>query len=93
MTILEKLGHWDPVSQKFPQYPKYPKTSINQPSDCFGTLVRPHSMWNVMLKTLDYFSFVSTHDLGNLGPVYPSFPNAQIPAKNKYNSTLRGPRH
>ena len=60
MTILEKLGHQDLVSQialiNIPSI--YTKTSITQPSDCLCTWVRPCSMWNMMLKTLDYF-FVS----------------------------------
>ena len=38
-------------------------------------------MWNVMLKTLDYFLCVSRHDLRYLGPVSPNCPNAQIPVK------------
>ena len=66
---------------KFPQYLKYAKTSITQPLDCLGTWVRLHSLWNVMLKTLDYFLCFSTHDLGYLGPVSLNCPNAQIPVK------------
>ena len=59
-------------------YPKYPKTGISQLSDCFGTWVRPHSMWNVMLKTLDYFLCFSRHDLGFLGSVSPNYPTAHL---------------
>ena len=81
MPIWEKLGHWGPVSSKLPYYPRYPKSSITQPSDCLGTWIRPHSMWNVMLKILNDFLCVSRHDLGYLGPVSPNCLNTQIPVK------------
>ena len=38
-------------------------------------------MWNVELKTLDYFSCVSVHDLGYSDPVSPNCPNTQVPVK------------
>ena len=58
---------------------KYTKTGITQLSDDLDRKVRPHLMWNLELKTMDYFLCVPAHDLGYLSPVSPNSPDAQIP--------------
>ena len=79
------------IRVKFPRFallPKYPKKGITQSSDDVGRRVRPHLMWNVELKTMDYFRHVHPHDLEYLGPVFPNLSDAQIPYRS-YNLTHR----
>ena len=53
------------------------------------TRVLSYLMWNKKLKTLDYFSCDSVHDLGYLGPFLPNFPNVQVPQKQvKLNTQM-----
>ena len=61
---------------------------MNQPSDSLETLVRPHSMWNVKLKTLDYFSCFPVHGLEYLDPASLNRPNTQIPVNLLEGLTL-----
>ena len=50
--------------------PSTQKTGVTQYSDDLNRRVRPYLMWNVELKTLDYFRCVLLHDLRYLS----SFP-------------------
>ena len=77
-SVLD-LGVFGPFPQKLPKCPSTQKTGITQPSDDLGRRARPHLMWNVELKTMDYFRHVPPHDLGYLGPISPNLPDAQIP--------------
>ena len=52
---------------------------LTKPSDDLGRRVRPHLMWNVELKTMDYLRCVPPHDIGYLDPVSPNLHDAQIP--------------
>ena len=67
------------ICKSFNRKKQTPKTSITEHRDCCSIWVRPHLMWNVMLKTLNYFLCVSRQDLWYLGPVSPNCDNAQIP--------------
>ena len=49
---------WLPSFLKLPKCPKYPKTDIAPPSDSCVPGLRPHLMWNIDLKVLDYFASV-----------------------------------
>ena len=80
------LGVYWPSSPKLPYCPSTQNTGITQSLDDLGNRVRPHLMWNVELKTMDYFRHVHPHDLGYLGPVSPNLPDAQIPYRS-YNLT------
>ena len=42
-----------------------------QPLGGLDTKVKANLMWNVELKTLDYFSGVTSYDLGVSGPLFP----------------------
>ena len=68
--------HWGPV---FPNYlnaqNKYCKAAVTRPPNGFYTWLRPHLMWNIELKTLNYFLRNPTHDFCYLGLVSPNFPN------------------
>ena len=69
MTILEKLGKWGPFSPNYPNISNGLKqVAITQPSDCLGTWITPHSMWNMV--TLDCLLCASRHDLGYFDPVF-----------------------
>ena len=68
------------------------KTSINQPLEALYTRVKANLMWNVQLKTLDYFSCVHAYDLGYLGPISPNIPRPDY-LRNRYSSTHRGSWH
>ena len=55
------------------------QTDITQSLDDLGRRVRPHLMWNIQLKTMDYFRCVLPHDLGYFIQVSPNLPDAKIP--------------
>ena len=52
------------------------KAGITWPSENLDTRVRSHFMWNVVLKTLDYFLCLPSHALECLNPVFPKCSNA-----------------
>ena len=47
--------------------------------DGFETRVTPHWMWNVEVKTLNYFLCAPLCGLGYFGSVFPNLVNVQIP--------------
>ena len=70
-----------------PYFPKLPNAQIPirqynwALSGDLDIRVRPHLILTKELKSLDYFSCVSEHDLGYLGPVSPNCPNTWVPVK------------
>ena len=50
------------------------QTGITQASDGLDTWVWFHLIWNIGLKTLNYFLCFPVHDLGYLDTVSPKFP-------------------
>ena len=68
-----------PLFPKLPECASTQKISITQSLDDFGRWVGPHLMWNVELKTIDYFRRVPPHDLEYLVRVSPNLSDAQIP--------------
>lgn len=52
------------------------KAGITWPSENLDTRVRSHFMWNVVLKTLDYFLCLPSYALECLNPVFPKCSNA-----------------
>ena len=59
---------------KVPQYLNTCKTSITRYTEDLYTGVRSHLVSNKKLKTLDYFSCVSPHDLGSSLPKLSQYP-------------------
>ena len=76
---VDDSGLSGPSFFKLPYYPSTKKTGITQSLDDLGRRVRHHLMWNVELKTMNYFRCVPPHDLGYLGPVSPTLRDVQIP--------------
>ena len=74
-VILYDLGVFGSYFPKLPKCSNTHKTDTTKPSDDLGIRVRRHLMLNEELKSSDYFSCVSVHDLGYLGPVSPYCPN------------------
>ena len=69
---------------QFPQIalkPKYLQNNETQPLETLNTRVKANLMWNVELKTLDYFSCVSVQDLGYSSQVSPNCPNTWVPVR------------
>ena len=59
-----------------PQFPKYTKTGLTQPSDCLYLWVRLHLMSNVEFNTLNDFLCIIVDDVGYLGLICPTCPNS-----------------
>ena len=68
------LGYLGQLSPNFSNL-RISVKQLTKLSESLGTRVKPNLMWNVKLKTLDYFSYVASNDLGYLGPFSPNFPN------------------
>ena len=58
-----------------PQFPKNTTTGITQLPDSVYTWVRFHLMWNLEFNTLNDFLDIHAHNLGYLGPIFPTCPN------------------
>ena len=75
------FGLFWPAFPKLPQSPNTSESSIALLSQGLGTRLRPHLMWNMELKTLDYFSCNPAHDLRYSGTVFLNCPNIRVPVK------------
>ena len=88
------LGYLSPFSLKSPKCPNTCKAHITQPSERLDVRVKANLMWNVELETLDYFSCVTSYDLG--GGIRTLFPQITLMLEHlqdRYNWTLRWPWH
>ena len=68
------FGVFRPSFSKLPQYSSTCETRIARPTEGNDTRVRSYLMWKKELKTLDYFSCDSLHDVGVFGPFFPKLP-------------------
>ena len=75
------FGVFGPSFPKLPRYLSTSETGIIQTIEGLDTRLRSHLMWSKKLKTLDYFTFDSVHDLRVFGPFFPKLPLCQLPKK------------
>ena len=62
------------IFPKLPQSPNTCETGITLLLEGLDTRLRPHLMWNVELKTFNYFLRVPVHDLEVFRPCFPKLP-------------------
>ena len=72
VCLYTRFGVFGPSFPKLPQCPNTCETSITQALEGLDTRGKANLMWNLKLKTLDYFSCVPVHNLGYLGSVSPN---------------------
>ena len=73
---------------KLPQYLSTCETGVIQLAQVLDTRVRSHLMWNKELKTLDYFSGDSVHDVMVFGPLFSKLPECPSTQKTVITQSL-----